>query len=161
MAVGEQGIAEGKRVMKDPLEIEKANRWLLPTAGVAALIITAVAMACGGGSSNNSPMAPTPPPSGGSPAPSTLTLTITSNGVTGSGEVAVGGTVTMVNNGTSTHEMSSDPHPAHTDCPLLNFGSLQPGQQRTSQPLTSARTCGMHDHINPGTQSLTRSIVIR
>jgi hypothetical protein len=144
--------------MEDPIENEKANRWLLPAVGVA-LVLTALAVACGGG--NDSPTAPTPPPSGG-PAPgNTLTLTITSNGLSAGGEVAVGGTVTIVNNGTSAHEMSSDPHPAHTDCPGLNFGSLQPGQQRTSQPLTSARTCGVHDHINPGTQSLTRSIVIR
>jgi hypothetical protein len=62
---------------------------------------------------------------------------------------------------TSTIEMSSNPHPAHTDCPALNFGSLQPGQSRTSSPLTSARTCGMHDHISPGNQALQRTIAIR
>jgi hypothetical protein len=144
--------------MNDPIEIRKANPWMLPAIGVA-LALAALAVACGGGS--DSPTAPTNPPPSGNPPASTLTLTITANGLTGGGEVAVGGTVTVVNNGTSAHEMSSDPHPAHTDCPGLNIGSLQPGQQRTSQPLTSARTCGMHDHINPGTQSLTRSIVIR
>jgi hypothetical protein len=143
--------------MNDPIEIRKANRWMLPAAGVA-LALGALAVACGGG--NDSPTAPTPPPTG-NPAPPTLTLTITANGLSAGGEVAVGGTVTIVNNGTSAHEMSSDPHPVHTDCPGLNIGSLQPGQQRTSQPLTSSRTCGMHDHINPGTASLTRSIVIR
>jgi len=144
--------------VEDQIEIEKANRWLLPAAGVA-LVLTALAVACGGG--NDSPTAPTPPPTGGSPAPPALTLTITANGLSAGGEVAVGGTVTIVNNASTPHEMSSDPHPVHTDCPVLNIGLLQPGQQRTSQPLTSARTCGMHDHINPGTQSLTRSIVIR
>lgn len=140
------------------LEIKKANRWLLPAAGVA-LVLTALAAACGGG--NDSPTAPTPPPSGGPPAANTLTLTITANGLSVGGEVAVGGTVTIVNNASTPHEMSSDPHPVHTDCPGLNIGLLQPGQQRTSQPLTAARTCGMHDHINPGTASLTRAIVIR
>jgi hypothetical protein len=146
-------------MVEDTIQNEKANRWLLPAAGVA-LILTALAVACGGG--NDSPTAPTPPPSGGgTPAPSTLTLTISANGLSAGGEVAVGGTVTIVNSASSPHEMSSDPHPIHTDCPGLNFGSLQPGQQRTSQPLTSARTCGIHDHINPGTQSLIRSIVIR
>jgi hypothetical protein len=142
----------------DAMEIQKANRWLLPAAGVA-LILTVLAVACGGGD-NDSPTAPTPP-TGGTPAPATLTLTITANGLSAGGEVAVGGTVTIVNSASTPHEMSSDPHPVHTDCPGLNIGLLQPGQQRTSQPLTAARTCGMHDHINPGTQSLTRSIVIR
>ena len=144
--------------MNDPVEFRKANRWMLPAIGVA-LALAALAVACG----SDSPTAPTPPspPPSGNPPPSTLTLTITSTGLSAGGEVAVGGTVTVVNNATSAHEMSSDPHPAHTDCPALNIGTLQPGQQRTSQPLTSARTCGIHDHINPGTQSLMRSIVIR
>jgi hypothetical protein len=154
------GHRQGIRVMNEAIEIRKANRWLLPAAGVA-LILTALAVACGGGDSNDSPTAPTPPPSGGTPAPNSLTITITANGLSAGGEVAVGGTVTIVNNASSPHEMSSDPHPVHTDCPGLNIGLLQPGQQRTSQPLSAARTCGIHDHINPGTQSLTRSIVIR
>jgi hypothetical protein len=144
--------------MEDPVENKKANRWLLPAAGVA-LVLTALAVACGGG--NDSPTAPTPPPTGGTPPSNSLTLTITANGLSAGGEVAVGGTVTIVNSASTPHEMSSDPHPVHTDCPGLNIGLLQPGQQRTSQPLTAARTCGMHDHINPGTASLTRSIVIR
>jgi hypothetical protein len=142
--------------MHDANEIRKANRWMLPAIGVA-LALAALAVACGG---SDSPTAPTPP-SSGTPAPAAVTLTITAQGLTGGGEVAVGGTITVVNNGTSAHEISSDPHPAHTDCPGLNFGTLQPGQQRTSQPLTAARSCGMHDHINPGTQSLTKSMVIR
>jgi hypothetical protein len=145
--------------MNDPIESPKANRWMLPAAGVA-LVLAALAISCGS-DSGNSPMAPTPPPSGGTPAPNTLTLTITANGLSAGGEVAVGGTVTIVNNATDPHQMSSDPHPVHTDCPGLNFSTLQTGQQQTSQPLTSARTCGMHDHISPGNQSLTRSIVIR
>jgi hypothetical protein len=145
--------------MNDVREFRRANRWMLPAFGVA-LALAALAVACGGGD-NDSPTAPTPPPSTGNPAPSTVTLTITANGLSGGGEVAVGGTVTVVNNASTVHEISSDPHPVHTDCPGLNFGTLQPGQQRTSQPLTSARTCGMHDHINPGTASLAKSMVIR
>ena len=82
--------------MNDAIEIRKANRWMLPAAGVA-LVLAALAVACGGGS-NDSPTAPTPPPSGGTPAPNTLTLTITANGLSAGGEVAVGGTVTIVNN---------------------------------------------------------------
>jgi hypothetical protein len=52
----------GTHVMQveDPVEIKKANRWLLPAAGVA-LVLTALAVACGGGDSNNSPTEPTTP----------------------------------------------------------------------------------------------------
>jgi hypothetical protein len=145
--------------MNDTIEIPKANRWMLPAAGVALILAALAISSCGG--SSDSPTAPTPPPSGGTPAPNTLTLTITANGLSAGGEVAVGGTVTIVNNAMDPHQMSSDPHPVHTDCPGLNFNTLQNGQQQTSQPLTSARTCGIHDHISPGNQALTRSIVIR
>ncbi len=42
--------------------------------------------------------------------------------------------------------MNSDPHPEHTQCPALNVGVLTAGQSRTSQNLTTARSCGIHDH---------------
>lgn len=37
----------------------------------------------------------------------------------------------------------------HTDCPPINdVGTLAPGQSRSTGVLTSARTCGFHDHTN-------------
>jgi hypothetical protein len=131
---------------------------VLPLVG-GALALGLLANACGGGS--DSPTAPTPPPTGG-PTVNSLSLAITSGGLSApSGDLAVGGTVTVTNNDAVPHEMSSDPHPAHTNCPGLNFGSLNPGQSRTSPALTAARSCGIHDHMNPGSQSLMRTIVIR
>ena len=63
--------------------------------------------------------------------------------------------VVFVNNDSRPHEMTSDPHPSHEDCPELNqVGFLNPGQQRESGNLVFTRTCGFHDHANPGTQSL-------
>ena len=53
----------------------------------------------------------------------------------------------MLNSDSRTHEMDSDPHPEHTDCPELNqIGFLNPGQSRQSGNLNTARKCGMHDH---------------
>jgi plastocyanin len=138
------------------------NSGLAPWTFAAVCLLTTVA--CGGGS--DSPTQPSPPPSGGggggAPAPSSVTITITGAGVNpANAEVAVGGTVNVVNNDSSVHEMSSDPHPVHTDCPGLNIGLLQPNQSRASQALTTARVCGMHDHLNPGTTSLQGRITVR
>ena len=127
-------------------------------AGALALGITA--WSCGGDSSKP-PTSPTPP-TNPNPAPTTVTITLTSAGASpSSAEVAVGGTVVFMNNAGDDHEMDSDPHPVHTDCPALNVGVLRNGESRGSQALTTARTCGFHDHMHPGTASLKGTITIR
>jgi hypothetical protein len=61
--------------------------------------------------------------------------------------VALGSQVTFVNNDVQIHDMLSDPHPEHTDCPELNqVGSLAPRQSKQSGNLNTAKTCGYHDH---------------
>jgi hypothetical protein len=110
------------------------------------------------GSWGKSPTAPqTPPP------PSGPTVTITSNGVTPAAiEIPVGGRLTIVNNDAVAHDMGSDPHPSHEDCPELNLiGMLTPGQNRTSGNLVEAGQCGMHDHLRPLVTSLHVRITIR
>jgi len=79
------------------------------------------------------------------------TVTITPSGVTPkSVEVALGSRVKFVNNDTVEHEMGSDPHPDHTDCPAINqVGLLKPGEQRETGNLVIVRTCGYHDHEDP------------
>lgn len=127
------------------------------------MTLALVAMACGGdGNPNN----PTPPPSGGGgvggQTVQNLALTLTSAGLSApTADLAIGGTVTITNSDSRSHDMDSDPHPAHSDCPALNIGPIAPGQSRTSSAQNTARACGMHDHDNPGTQSLMRTIVIR
>jgi plastocyanin len=118
--------------------------------------LVALAVSCGGGDSPTVPSSPTAPNPG-------VTITITSTGANPRNlTVAVGSRVTIVNNDTRVHDMTSDPHPSHEDCPELNqVGFLAAGQQRESGNLVVARTCGFHDHLNPGTQSLSGSIVIR
>jgi hypothetical protein len=76
--------------------------------------------------------------------------------------VARGSQVTMINNDTRVHDMNSDPHPEHTDCPELNqIGHMEAGQSRSSGNLNTARTCGFHDHLNPSTASLKGTITIQ
>jgi plastocyanin len=115
--------------------------------------LTLAAISCGGSSN---PAAPTPPVQ-------TTTITIATAGVSPKNiEVSLGARVRFVNNDTRAHDMSSDPHPDHTDCPEINqVGFLQPGQSRETGNLVQARTCGFHDHLSPSNQALTGSITIR
>jgi plastocyanin len=133
-----------------------------------AALISLVAPSCGG--SNDSPSSPTPTPAPApaptpapTPAPggSTATITITASGVSPrSVTVSAGGRVTFVNNDTRPHDMSSNPHPLHTDCPAINqVGFLQPGQTRETGNLTTVRTCGFHDHNRDTDTSLQGTIV--
>jgi len=135
-------------------------------SGVAAAVLIAMtAAACGGGGSSTpttptSPTTPTPP--GGNP--STATITIGSDGRVNPSTVtiAVGGRVTFINNHNTTHDMSSDPHPEHTDCPAMaQVGFLSPGQQRTSGNFNTARTCGFHDHNRETDTGLQGRIIIQ
>src|SRR5687767_7560539 len=112
------------------------------------------AAACGG----NSPAGPTPSP--GNP----FTITISSNGAVSPAELVVpqGTRVLFVNNDARRHDMTSDQHPDHLECPALNdVGLLQPGERRQSGNLVIVRTCGFHDHENPTDARLTGRVVIR
>lgn len=122
----------------------------------ALIVFTLTAAACSSGSS-----APTTP---GNTTPTvTNTITITTQGASPRHiQVTAGSRVTFVNNDTRAHNMTSDPHPDHTQCPELNqIGNLLPGQSRESGNLNTVRTCGFHDHDNPGTTNLTGTITIR
>lgn len=128
----------------------------------AALAAGILGLASCGGSS--SPTAPSYGGSGSGAAPSGATITIGSDGAVSPVQVtiSVGQSVTFVNNDSKTHDMASDPHPAHTDCPAIAAaGNLTPGQTKNTGAFTTARTCGFHDHNNPGNAALMGSIVIR
>jgi hypothetical protein len=112
--------------------------------------------ACGAwGKSPTAPQTPAPPAG--------PTVTISGAGLTPRTiEIPVGGRLNIVNNDSVSHDMGSDPHPGHEDCPELNqIGMLEPGQTRTSGNLVEARTCGMHDHLRPLVASLHLRITIR
>jgi plastocyanin len=125
-----------------------------------ALAALAIMTACGGG--NSSPSSPSPV--SGSPGPSGATITIGTNGAVSPSQVtvALGQSVTFINNDTRAHDMSSDPHPIHTDCPEINaVSTLGPGQTRLTNAFQTARTCGYHDHNNPNSTALQGRIVIQ
>lgn len=131
----------------------------------AAVLVAATAVACGGGSSTPSTPTPnpTPPPTGGG-NPMTATITIGTDGRVSPSTVtiAVGGRVTMINNHNTAHDMQSDPHPEHTDCPPMSqIGFLTTGQQRTSGNFNTARTCGFHDHNRETDTGLQGRIIIQ
>ena len=120
------------------------------------LILVAFAFStCGGGSSTPSP----------SPTPSNPNrITIGANGVVSPAElvVAPGSRVLFVNNDSRRHDMTSDPHPDHTDCQEINQVGLVPaGQNRESGNLVTAGICGYHDHENPDDNRLKGRIVVR
>jgi plastocyanin len=76
--------------------------------------------------------------------------------------VSPGTRVQFRNNDSQNHDMHSDPHPDHTDCPeLAQVGFLSPGQTKESSNLNTVRTCGFHDHNLPNITALQGRIIIR
>ena len=120
---------------------------------IAAVLLASCA-ACGGDSPSSTPNNPTNP----------FTITISPSGIVSPKQLTVppGTRVLFVNNHSRRHDMTSDPHPEHLDCPELNqVGVLNAGQSRESGNLVTVRTCGFHDHDDPDNVNLRGSIVIR
>ncbi len=122
-----------------------------------------LAAACGGGSNGGMGGGSPISPSTGGPGPIAATITI-ANGAVAPQEVtiAVGDSVRFVNNDTRARDMTSDPHPTHTNCPAINVvGNLQPGQSRTTHGFSAAGTCGFHDHNDPDNPAVRGRIIVR
>lgn len=104
-------------------------------------------LACGGGSGDGGGGEPTPTPR---PSPTVVEVTLSGSGLApATVVVAPGGQLTLINADDRPHQMASNPHPAHTDCPSLNARSLVAGERVTVTVPSEARVCGMHDHLNP------------
>src|ERR1044072_1885392 len=112
------------------------------TAGtLVSLMVLCVLSACGDGDS-------TPAPSPNNP----YVVTVSASGITSPKELTVppGTRVLFRNSDSRRHDMTSDPHPDHLDCPELNqVGLLNSGQSRETGNLVAVRTCGFHDHDDP------------
>jgi plastocyanin len=121
-------------------------------AAVASAGVLA-ALACGRDS--GTPTMPSPTPGG-------TTVVLTASGASPRQlTIRLGSRVRFINNDMRDHEMSSDPHPDHTDCPEINAaGFLRPGDERETENFVIVKTCGFHDHLNPFTQSLTGQITV-
>lgn len=132
------------------------------TGAVLALGLAAM-LSCGGSSGSSSPSTPSPSPSTCNAPATSTTITISNNSVCPQNVTVPRGTqVTFVNQDTRAHEMNSDPHPEHTDCPEINsVGHLEPGQSRQTSNLNTVRRCGFHDHLNEQNAALKGSITIQ
>jgi plastocyanin len=100
--------------------------------------------------------------SGGSSG--TNTVTITASGVSPrSITVTRGSQVTFINNDSRNHEMASDPHPQHGDCPEIEsgVGFITPNRSKLTGNLNIARRCGYHDHNNPSSTALQGEIIVQ
>ncbi len=108
------------------------------------------------------PATPPPPPATPPPPPLTAEVTITAAGVAPKEvTVAKGGRVTFVNSDSRVHDVYSDPDHLGTDCPSINqAGFLLAGQRRETGPLTVARDCGYHDHLNTNDESMRGKIIV-
>jgi plastocyanin len=124
---------------------------------VLAVIVLAACGGGGGGGSTGGPTAPNTPP-----VDTPFVITITSAGVVSPREIRVplGAQVNFVNNDSRSHQMTSDPHPTHTDCPPVTVGIVAPGQTRSTGVLNVARTCGYHDHDRDFDDDLRGRIVV-
>ena len=122
---------------------------------VLCTLAVAGCVACG----DDSPAAPSANP--GSPTTSN-TFTIADATVTPTTLVIQAGErVVFVNTDDVDHDMSSDKHPTHLDCPAINqAGFLRPGESRESGNFVRAETCAFHDHLNPDKSSMRGMIVV-
>jgi plastocyanin len=134
---------------------------MIRTTSLAAATFAAALFAAGcGGSDSTGPSSGGN--SGGGGSTNTTTITLTSSGASPRDiTVAIGSRVTFVNNDSQPHDMDSNPHPEHTDCPALNIGFIAAGQQGVSQNLNAARTCGFHDHNQPSNTNFQGTIRIQ
>ena len=114
------------------------------------MVFAAACLAAGCGGSSTGPSSGGGGNTGGGGTTNTTTITLTSSGASPRDiTVAVGSRVTFVNSDSQPHDMDSNPHPEHTDCPALNVGFIAAGAQGITLNLTTARTCGFHDHNQP------------
>jgi hypothetical protein len=121
-------------------------------AVVAALTLTA----CDG--DNTTSLTPNPGGSTGG-----ATITITSSGLSIRNVTVVrGAQVTFVNNDSRPHDIRSDPHSSHGDCPEINqVGLIQPGNNRQTGNLTTPRVCGFHDDNDASDGSFQGTIQVQ
>jgi plastocyanin len=128
-----------------------------------AFVLLALAAACGGGDDDPG-TGPSGGGGGGGGGNATATITITANGVSPKEvTVAPGSRVTFVNNDSRSHDMASDPHPTHGDCPAIEqgVGFIQTGQTKLTNNLNVVRVCGYHDHNQPDVVALQGTIRVQ
>jgi hypothetical protein len=139
------------------------KKMLLLSIALSVLVLWAVSCGGGGGTSAGGGGGNPNPggPSGGTGNVG-ATINLSASGVdNASPSVKLGERLRITNNDSQTHQMLTTPHGSHTDCPALNaIGALAPGQSGTSDPLTTSRGCGFHDHMNPNDNRFRGQVLV-
>ncbi|MBI2984558.1 MAG: cupredoxin domain-containing protein [Candidatus Kerfeldbacteria bacterium] len=90
----------------------------------------------------------------------TATVTITAAGLSPTTvTVKAGARVTFRNQDSSTHQISSDPHPTHTDLP--GFDQLVAAGGDYSFTFRQAGSWGFHDHLRPTDSRFQGTVVVQ
>lgn len=130
---------------------------LLPCSIALVILVSA----CGGSSTSPTAVIVS---DGGTGGPNGATITITSAGTNPRNvTIAIGQTVTFINNDNRSHEMASDPHPQHGSCPSMEagLGTIGAGQTRVTHNFGNAGSCGYHDHLDSGNGALRGTITVQ
>jgi plastocyanin len=133
-------------------------------AAAAIVLLTLVVSACGGDDNPGTNPSGGGGGGGGGTGNATATITITAAGVSPREvTVAPGSRVSFVNNDSRSHDMASDPHPTHGDCPAIEqgVGFIQTGQTKLTNNLNTVRVCGFHDHNQPDVVALQGTIRVQ
>ena len=119
----------------------------------AFLLLSSMGLGC-----SASYVAPTPAEPANS-TPAAVTVHLTSSGVDQQNlTVAAGSAVAFTNDDSAVHQIASNPHPLHTDCPELNGPALPAGASFTATMTGQRSVCGFHDHLDPLNTALQGTI---
>ena len=120
--------------------------WILVGAGMVIGVLTA-----GPGCSTPTPVAaPTPEPVQLLADP---IVKITAAGLQPQVLHIASVSITFINNDSRPHDIRSDPHPAHSECALMNLGVIPAGATMQTASLTVGQGCSFHDDMNLGNQA--------
>lgn len=125
------------------------------------VLAAAISSACGGGGYGGNSSSPTAP-TGGNPSPAAITITLSEDGASPKQvQIANGQRVMFINRDSRVHEVMSDPHPIHNNCPPVNeVGRLAPGGSGQTGSMSLTGTCGFHDNLNDGDSRFRGQILI-
>jgi hypothetical protein len=147
--------------MKKTIDDEQStnDQFLIVVLAIVLCVTALWAIGCGGGGGRTPT---TPSNNSGSSGAVGATVTLTATGVSdASPRVALGQRIRFTNADTRVHQILTTPHLIHSDCPALNsIGSIAPGQSGTSEPLTTSRGCGFHDHNDPDNNSFRGQVLV-